>query len=121
MLPTSVKRLAMAPWARALWARALAVILLFVTTPGSVELVQEVVSFATGIEHCADDGCGDGNGECCPRSCMHCPCCAHPNAAPSMAHLLPAAALARDQAFGGHPTARRASGYRAPPFRPPVS
>ena len=71
MLPTAVKRLALAPWARAFWARALAVVLLFVTTPGSVELVQEVVSFATGIECCAEDGCDESTEDCCPRSCMH--------------------------------------------------
>src|SRR5690606_8753517 len=116
MLPTSVKRLAMAHWARAWWARALAVVLLFASTPGSADLVQEVVSFATGIECCTEDGCDESPGECCPRSCMHCPCCAHPTAAPSMAHLLPTAVLARDHAFGGHPAARGASGYRAPPF-----
>ena len=121
MLPTSLKLLAMAPWARAFWARALAVVLFFAVTPGSVDLVQELVSFASGIEHCAEDGCDESTGECCPRSCMHCPCCAHPSAAPLMAQLLPAAALARDQAFGGQPVAGHASGYRAPPFRPPVS
>jgi len=121
MLRISLKRRSMSPWVRVVWIRLLGVLLLFVAAPGSVEVVQELVSHATGIECCAEDGCDERTGQTCPRNCMHCHCCAHLNAPPSMTHLLPAAALACDQSFGGRRTDRHASGYRARPFRPPVS
>jgi hypothetical protein len=84
MLRPSLRKRAMAPWARLLWTRVLSLVLLFVVTPGSLDVVQEVVSYAVGIECCVDDGCGGTAGQCCPQSCLHCPCLRR---SPIMTHL----------------------------------
>jgi hypothetical protein len=121
MLPTSMsRRRLLPPWSRRFWARsAIAFIVLF-ATPGAVDVAQEVVSLATGIE-CCDELCDEGGGQCCPKTCMQCTCCGHPNAVPAGPVLVPGDALPNGLQLGWYSSGAYASGYRAPPFRPPTA
>jgi hypothetical protein len=106
---------------RLLRRRVLGVVLLVLAAPGTSSVIDEIVSYASDIECCEDDGCDDGTEPCCPCTGLHCPCCAHVNVAASLAQLLSAAMPAVQLAFGEWEVGRLAPGYRAPPFRPPLS
>jgi hypothetical protein len=110
-----------ARWASRFCSRALVPLLVILVTPGVTELGQELVCAVMGIDTCEADDCDEGSGECCPRACVHCVCCAHVSVAPLAALRLPAVAEPREKPFSGQPLGAYAPGYRAPPFRPPLA
>lgn len=124
MLPSPVKRQRSAVrWMHRFWGRMLTIFVLMFATPGAAQIVQEVVSLAVGAD-CCDDQCDDGDegGEQgCPGTCAHCACCAHPNVLPAPAQLQLAGQSDAELAFGWRGDRPYASGYRAPPFRPPTA
>lgn len=102
------------------WARGLAVCVLMFATPGVGEVVQEVVSVAVGAE-CCDGPCDEGAGQSCPNTCAHCVCCVHPRVIPAAPLLMPGGPGPHELTFAWYSDDAYASGYRAPPFRPPVA
>ena len=103
---------------RSFWARLLAAFFLFVLTPGSADVIQDVVAFTTGVE-CCDEHCDSSEG--CPRPCAHCVCCGHPSAVPAPLVRIPARPAPVEMKFNAFSENARSTGYRAPPFRPPTS
>lgn len=100
--------------------RLLATVTLLLTSPGLSDVVRDVVANACDAACQDGDGC-EGGGLCCLRSCSHCGCCAHSSPAPvphALALLPPAPELS---AAPWRIERRSASGYRAPPFRPPAA
>jgi hypothetical protein len=121
MLPTSMSgRRLLSPWSRRFLARSLIAFVVLFATPGAVDVAQEVVSLAMGIERC-DELCHEGGGQCCPTTCTQCTCCAHPNAIPAGPVLVPGNALPNGLQLGWCSDGAYTSGYRAPPFRPPAA
>lgn len=100
------------------WVRRLAIVLMLVATPGPADLVQEVVAFATGIE-CCNGHCDDSSGQCCPKSCSHCRCCAHFAALLPTALELPSSSARRDRTYASRVIVFNPIDERAPPARPP--
>jgi hypothetical protein len=107
-------------WARWVWFRV-ALLVLLLATPGIGDTLQEVVEYATGIECCEGGACDDGGvtGGC-SHACTHCACCAHPRALPTDFQLLGLTPGESAQTHIGGSENGLSSGYRAPPFRPPV-
>jgi hypothetical protein len=121
MLPTSMRRRRLLPpWSPHFWAQSLTAFIILFATPGAVDVVQEFVSLATGIE-CTDELCDEGGGQCCPNTCTQCTCCAHPNAVPSAPLLVPGDPLPEGLKLGWYSDGAYTSGYRALPFRPPAA
>jgi hypothetical protein len=98
----------------------LAVVVLMLTSPGVGDIVRDVVAAACDATCQDDDGC-ERSALGCLRSCAHCGCCAHSTTAPVPAELalLPPAPAAG--AASWLLERRRSNGYRAPPFRPPLT
>lgn len=120
-LPTSMKRRRRLPrWTQHLWARSLTAFIILFATPGAVDAVQEVMSLATGVE-CRDAPCDEGGGQCCPKTCTQCACCAHPNGVPAAPLLVPGDCPANGLKLDWCSDGAYTSGYRAPPFRPPAA
>jgi hypothetical protein len=94
--------------------------LLAFTTPGVADTVYDLVAHIAGVE-CCDDGCGEQGG-CSPQSCTHCVCCAHSRALLGAPGLISIPLVSTESGHAGFARARYRlpSGYRAPPFRPPV-
>jgi hypothetical protein len=101
-------------------ARVLTLIVLSFATPGAADIVREVVAAVAGIE-CCDGLCEDGSTDCCPATCTHCVCCAHPKAMLNSALVVLAAPAPATLAFRRVSRGAVSSGYRAPPFRPPTA
>jgi hypothetical protein len=121
MAPTSVRRRCRLPgWTQPFWARSLTAFIVLFATPGAVDVVQDVVSLATGIE-CCDALCNEGGGQCCPKTCTQCACCAHPNAVSAASPLVPGDVAPNGLKLSSYSDGAYASGYRAPPFRPPAT
>lgn len=105
-------------WLLGMWVRAFAILVVAFAAPGTGEFTREVVTMVAGDE-CCDGACDDGRAGDCDDSCSHHGCCAHPTAIRT-----DAVALLRGVHLGAaaHPLSARsvgASGYHAPPFRPP--
>lgn len=99
-------------------ARALAVLLMLLATPGAAQLVEEVMLVAIGAE-CCDGGCDEEQG--CPGPCAHCVCCPHPNLLSAPAPPEPSSRLFADLSFGRSVERPHTTVIRPPPFRPPVA
>ncbi len=101
--------------------RAVALLLLVIATPGVADLLDELTAHVAAVECCDDGGCDEQRGGCCPRTCTHCGCCAHPRAL--LGTFATVSLSAPESVELGVPRTRRhlPSGYRAPPFRPPVA
>jgi hypothetical protein len=108
------------------WLRALAFGVMLIAAPGVSDLARESVSLIAAAACCDDGECCDAGdckslpGQCCAGSCAHCAFCAHPSAVAAAALLPPLLASPRGVAARWRLEGTRRSGYRAPPFRPPV-
>lgn len=107
--------------ARDLWRGLLLGSLLALSSPGAAAVVEEFVSFATGVECCDECASSGLGGSSCPAHCTNCVCCAHPSALPATAQLLPACESERTAEYGFHRVLPCPTGYRSPPFRPPTA
>ena len=96
------------------------VALLLFASPGTADVVEQVIELATGVD-CCEDGCDDeGSGDC-ENSCAHCRCCAHVNAIPVAAFVVPDGLRSQVLARSWLTNEAYSAGYRAPPFRPPTA
>jgi hypothetical protein len=120
MVPTRRRRRLFSPRSRHFWARSLTAFVVLFAAPGPVDVVQEVVSLATGVE-CCDELSDEVAGQCCPKTCTQCTCCAHPNAVPAAPLLVPGDPVPNGLKLGWSSDEAYMSGYRAPPFRPPAA
>lgn len=119
MLPSTSMKRRRPSWVQLVWCRLLTVFVLLFAMPGVSQIVQEVVSIAVEVDCC--DDCPDEDERNCPGTCGHCMCCPHPNALLAAPVVQPGGLLLGDQTFGWHSHRAYASGYRAPPFRPPAA
>ena len=101
-----------APW--------LTVLAVLGATPGATEVVHELLSLETDIA-CCGEPCDEDAGHCNPTNCAHCRCNAHPSAISLSPVLTPTGPIPSEQAFAPCADRACASGYRAPPFRPPTA
>lgn len=102
--------------------RWLTVLVLLFAAPGAAQIVQEGVAIAVGDDCCdgpAEDG-AEAEDQDCPGTCADCACCAHPKVLPASTPLQPASPVFGDLDFSSERDCPDASGYRAPPFRPPA-
>lgn len=95
--------------------RAFTCLVVCFAVPGCAALAQDVVILVTGGE-CCDGNCDDGSTDCCPKTCAH---CAHANAVTTPSERLVQTPSADVVPFFWWTEDASASGYRAPPFRPP--
>ncbi|GEM_PF-2743187 len=105
-------------WLRVAWVRYVCVALMTLVTPGPTDLAMELVEWVTGVE-CCGGACEDTVGQCCPRTCTHCRCCAHPVALVPRWIDVPEAHSSAQPEYALGSASRSSPGYRAPPFRPP--
>lgn len=114
-------------WVRAqgFFTRLVVWVLLAFMTPGAADAACDLVAHIQGVESCEDDDCDGRGGDCCPRSgaggCTHCACCGQARALPGVAVWMPPGSSKGDSLGFARTQHRLPSGYRAPPFRPPVS
>jgi hypothetical protein len=104
------------------WASSRAFALLLVLgAPGVSDIVRDVVAGATGAECCSDGVCDERLAMGCADACSHCTCCAQARAVLGAFELLELAGPTGQHMRIVEPENRRASGFRAPPFRPPAA
>ena len=97
--------------------RAVAVGWLCLATPAVQAIVMSAVSFAAGIEVCAD-GCDDADTPC-TQQCGHCLCSMHVGLVPEAKVGLSSSFTLLLRPLSASAAVR--SGHHEPPFRPPVS
>jgi hypothetical protein len=102
------------------WYTVLVLALCVLLTPSVTGVLQDVLALWTGVECCEGDACGAKGGSFCAHPCAHCSCCAHPAALPAAAGLVPLGDAPAADAIAPGRRERVATGYRAPPYRPPA-